>query len=155
MELKFHGWEFKQLIPLSNTSKFNQFQPIAGSYAVLTCKKSFLLCYNTWRKQWELPAGKKEADETSLECARRELFEETGQEINTLKLIAVAELVHLNDRKRKYNPIFASEVSELQPFQVNDETSEIMLWDTFSSLSSVDAVDKRIIEEIHLLQGDA
>jgi len=52
---------------------------LAGSYAVIKCDDKYLLCYNTLRKQWELPAGQREKNETPKECAIRELFEETGQ----------------------------------------------------------------------------
>jgi 8-oxo-dGTP diphosphatase len=152
MELNLHGWAFEQFIPLSSKKALHQFSPIAGSYAVLTCKEQFLLCYNTWRKQWELPAGKKEENETSLECAKRELFEETGQRVSTLALIGVVKLIHIETKEIKYNPIYYSGVASLDPFQKNEETSAIKLWSPGSSLPSMDAVDFKIIEHIQLLK---
>jgi len=65
--------------------KMNSYEPIAGSFAVLNCAGKFLMCYNTWRKQWELPAGQREPNETPKECAIRELYEETGQLVNDLE----------------------------------------------------------------------
>jgi 8-oxo-dGTP diphosphatase len=64
---------------------FNDYYPIAGSYAVIKSSDKYLLCYNTWRKQWELPAGKREENESPKECAIRELYEETGQSVDDLK----------------------------------------------------------------------
>ncbi|RKE04854.1 NUDIX hydrolase [Marinifilum flexuosum] len=50
---------------------------------------------NTWvfvrhrmRESWEMPAGHIEANETALQAARRELYEETGAKEFSLKLIA-------------------------------------------------------------------
>lgn len=65
------------LLDLVNSKEIeiNQYQPLAGSFAVIRCKDKYLLCYNKWRKQWELPAGQREEGETPMECAIRELYE--------------------------------------------------------------------------------
>lgn len=75
---KDNGWKLFDFLPIRE-EHLERFHPIAGSFAVIKCEGKFLLCYNTWREQWELPAGKREIDETAANCALRELYEETGQ----------------------------------------------------------------------------
>ncbi|MGD6834837.1 NUDIX domain-containing protein [Sutcliffiella halmapala] len=81
---KNNGIEFLDFISMSEEDMFN-YQPLAGSFAVIKCEGKYLMCYNVWRKQWELPAGCREGDETPKECAIRELFEETGQIVSDLE----------------------------------------------------------------------
>lgn len=49
-------------------------------FAVIIAKYNgqFIIVYNNKRIGWELPGGNKEAGETILKAAGRELFEETG-----------------------------------------------------------------------------
>ncbi|WP_201716899.1 NUDIX hydrolase [Rossellomorea arthrocnemi] len=75
---KKNGIEFLDFIRMPEENMFH-YQPLAGSFAVMKCEGKFLMCYNVWRKQWKLPAGRREGDETPKECAIREAFEETGQ----------------------------------------------------------------------------
>ena len=68
-------------------------QPLGGSFAVIEHDSHFLLCYNIWRCQWEIPAGKREENETPKECAARELFEETGQRVDELQFVGLSNLI--------------------------------------------------------------
>ena len=51
----------------------------SSAYAVIEVQGKFLIGYNSYREQWEFPAGKIESGETAMEAARRELYEETHQ----------------------------------------------------------------------------
>ena len=51
-----------------------------------------------FRDHWALPAGYQEVDETPAEAARREVLEETGIEIETIRLL---DLVFIPDDPRK------------------------------------------------------
>lgn len=112
---------------------------------------NYLIGYNTLRQQWELPAGKREYDETPLNCALRELLEETGQFVMNLKFVGLARVKnHLNGAE-KFNPLYYSTTSFLCPYQQNKEMSKIRLWDLKEAVH-IDQVDLAILEYIHLLE---
>jgi 8-oxo-dGTP diphosphatase len=89
-----NGFRFIGLISLKETT-INRYHSLAGSYAIIELRGKYLLCYNTMRRQWELPAGKREDGETPLECAKRELHEETGQFITDLQFIGLARIKNI------------------------------------------------------------
>lgn len=95
--------------------------------------------FNSLRQQWELPAGKREAGETPKECAIRELYEETGQSVTELSLLGLVSSKHAVNGSVKRNPVYFSEVAQLQAFVENDETTRIMLWD----------MEEQIVEWMH------
>ncbi|MBY6037679.1 NUDIX hydrolase [Fictibacillus nanhaiensis] len=121
------------------------FRPIAGSYAVLQCEEKYLLCYNRWRKQWEIPAGKREPDETSKDCAIRELYEETGQQVEGLTLKGLMKVKNVDTSLIKYNPVYVAQIKGLRPFIENDETTRILLWDTIEDIGNMDKVDRELL----------
>ena len=47
-------------------------------------------------KNWSLPKGHREENETLLDTAYREVYEETFASVENLKLFSKAELIHLN-----------------------------------------------------------
>ncbi|WZY00028.1 NUDIX domain-containing protein [Bacillus sp. FSL W7-1360] len=143
---KNHGFQFLELIRLEEC-EIDQYQPVAGSYAVIKCQGKFLFCYNTWRKQWELPAGKREGRESPKACAMRELYEETGQMVTEMDFIGLM-VKHISNGTLKYNPVYGAMVEKLIPFVENEETSGIMLWDTEERVEVIDAVDLCLVKEI-------
>lgn len=84
-----------------------------------------MICFNTLRNQWELPAGTREQNETPRECAVRELFEEAGQSVTELKFKGLLKVKDIKTGNIKFNPIFYMDVKELQLFIKNEETTEI------------------------------
>lgn len=56
---KNNGFEFIDFLFVNETEIYN-YHRLAGSYAIIKCDEKYLLCYNTLRKQWELPAGQRE-----------------------------------------------------------------------------------------------
>lgn len=144
---KNNGLEFLDFIHMSEENMFT-YQPLSGSFAVIKSKGKYLMCYNVWRKQWELPAGRREGNETPLACARRELYEETGQKVPNLEFIGLLKSKKTSNGKIKHNPVYYAELEEVQPFIENDETSEIKLWDLKQELGYLDSVDIMIFEFI-------
>ncbi|WP_053367912.1 NUDIX domain-containing protein [Bacillus sp. FJAT-27245] len=143
--LKDNGFEFLEFIHTNETS-INEYHPLAGSFAVVKCEGKYLLCYNTLRRQWELPSGKRESYETPKECAMRELYEETGQYINNLEFKGLLKVKNTLNGNIKYNPVYFTTIEKLQPFKENDETSEIKLWDLNEEIGYIDSVDVKIFD---------
>jgi 8-oxo-dGTP diphosphatase len=103
------------------------------------------------RQQWEVPAGKREKGETPLECAQRELREETGQLVEDLDFIGLARVRNLQNGTEKFNPIYFSTVHSLRHFLQNEETTEIRVWD-FKKSIHIDQVDLAILDYVSLLK---
>ncbi|WP_267930466.1 NUDIX domain-containing protein [Cytobacillus spongiae] len=118
--------------------------PIAGSFSVIMVGEKVLMCYNVFRQQWELPAGKREGNETTRECALRELFEETGQHLQYLHFKGLMKVKKASGAVQ-YNPVYTASLKELQPFIPNPETNEIILWDQKMDIGTMDAVDVKLL----------
>ncbi|MGD6962340.1 NUDIX domain-containing protein [Fictibacillus phosphorivorans] len=140
-----NGYEFVDFIYVTE-EKLEDFGPLSGSFAVIKCEGKFLMGFNSLRRQWELPAGKREAGETPKECAIRELYEETGQSVTELSLVGLVTSKLVGNGSIKLNPVYFSEVAQLQPFVENAETTMIMLWDMKEQIGRVDALDLKIVE---------
>lgn len=145
-----NGFELIEFIEMDEM-KLNKYQPLAGSYAIIEKNGGYLLGFNSLRQQWEVPAGKREKGETPLECAQRELREETGQFVEDLEFIGLAKVRNLQNETEKFNPIYYSTVHSLCPFLQNEETTEIRLWD-FKDTIHIDQVDLAILDTVSLLK---
>ena len=142
-----HHYEFVDFLQMQEETLL-QYKPLAGSYAVIRMNGKFLICYNKWRKQWELPAGGREQNETPKQCAMRELFEETGQKVSDLQFIGLLQSKHAHTGALKHNPVYFAETKTLQPFIENDEIVEIQLWDASTPLDHFDPLDRKILDYI-------
>ncbi|GLX65661.1 NUDIX domain-containing protein [Paenibacillus glycanilyticus] len=143
-----YGYEFIECIPIKEPKLLNQ--PLSGSYAVVRFEGKYLLCFNTWRKQWEVPAGGREINESAEECAKRELFEETGQVVHEMDLMGLLK-VRKADGLVKCNPIYFAELDCIVPFKENDETDKIIFWDLTEDIGYIDEVDKEVLKWCKLL----
>lgn len=121
---KNNGFEFIEFIFIREDELID-FNSLAGSYAIIQSEGNYLLCYNTTRKQWEIPAGRSEANETPKECAIREFYEETGQSIADMQFKGLLKVRNISNGNIKYNPVYFAAIHTLQPFIQNNETSSI------------------------------
>jgi 8-oxo-dGTP diphosphatase len=145
---KNNGYEFLDFLVVKETEMYD-YHRLAGSYAVIKCNDKYLLCYNTLRKQWELPAGRREENETPKNCAIRELYEETGQNVSELEFKGLLKVKNVTNDEIKYSPVYFTTLEKLQPFQKNNETSEIQLWDLKKQIGVIDEVDIKIFNFIN------
>jgi 8-oxo-dGTP diphosphatase len=124
------------------------YQRLAGSFNVIICKGQYLICYNKYRGQWELPAGKRESGETPKECAFRELYEETGQLAEELAFKGLLKVINTKNGEIKYNPVYFGELNNLQPFIENEETTQIKLWNGKEEIGCIDPIDMEVLKYI-------
>lgn len=142
------GWTLLEYLDISE-SDISKYQNVTGAYAVLMVGDKYVVGYNTWRKQWEFPAGGIEEGETARQAAIRELYEETHQKNVELDFKG---LFKVEDTKGniKYQVIFVGRENELSPFnhEENDEMEKIYLWDMKEDIGYVDECDKKIAEMV-------
>jgi 8-oxo-dGTP diphosphatase len=102
--------------------------PIVFSCVIARHQGKALFVFNAWRKGWELPAGMIERGEIPYDAAVRELGEETGQIASALAFAGMC-LIRQARGTPELGTIYTAELDSLQPFAINEETSQMMLWD--------------------------
>ena len=124
-----NGWKLLEYLCVEEKD-IGKYSNVTGAYAILKIDNKYVVGYNSWRKQWEFPAGGIDVGETPREAAMRELFEETHQRNSNLEFRG---LFKVEDAKgiMKYQAVYICEQDELEPFEYSegDEMEEIRLWD--------------------------
>ena len=88
-----NGYELLEYISCSE-AELNKYENITGAGVIFEVDNKYLVGFNNWRLQWEIPAGGIDQGETPKQAALRELKEEAHQEIDD------AEFVGLFKKKR-------------------------------------------------------
>ncbi len=140
------GWTLLEYLKVSEDD-IGDFDNVTGSFAVISVNGEYLIGFNSWRQQWEFPAGGIEPGETAREAAIRELYEETHQRQTDLEFKG---LFKIKDPKGtiKYQAVFYGTMPTLAPFShiAEDEMDKIRLWDFKEDIGYVDECDLKIVE---------
>lgn len=74
-----------------------------GVYLYSTLQKAFLLCHATRSRMtmWSIPKGLPDENESCRDAAFRELYEETGIEVNTLHVLYESQLPAVRYKKQR------------------------------------------------------
>lgn len=131
--------------------EINNYENVTGAGVVFRVgnPNKYLIGFNNWRDQWEIPAGRIEKGESARDTAVRELFEETHQKVDKLEFNGLC-------KKRRpsgeivYMAIFTCKKESIVPFvkTKNDENDKIMLWDLKEDIGYVDEIDLEIISMV-------
>lgn len=80
---------------------------------------------------WSLPGGFMELDETLVECAKRELKEETGIDVDASKLYfkKILDKVDRDSRGRVISVVYMTHVSKQIKVKVGDDAKEYAWFD--------------------------
>lgn len=140
------GWSVLEYLRI-NEDEICNYKNVTGAFAIMNVNGRYLIGFNTWRKQWEFPAGGIEKGETAREAAERELFEETHQENADLDFRGLFKVMR-PDGKIQYQAIFMCYQDELKPFvkKDSDEMDKVMLWDLKEDIGYVDECDLEIVK---------
>lgn len=119
-----------------------------SAYAVIDVNGRFLLGYNTWRDQWEFPAGKIDSGENAIDAARRELLEETHQDVEDLTFCGMFKIYDSKSKEYRFRAVYYGKIDEIEPFvtEEEDEMAQICLWEFGRNNIYVDEVDCKMIE---------
>ena len=99
------------------------------AFSVIAARYSgkWVFCRHKKRTTWEIPGGHREAGETADECARRELYEETGA-VN-FQLTPVCIYSASDGKGIGYGMLYYAEITEIDDLPSAYEIGEIQLYD--------------------------
>lgn len=142
------GIRLEEYFAVNEDFNLLDFNPLSGAYAIINVNGRMLLGYNKWRQQWEFPAGKIEAGEKPEDAARRELYEETHQQITDLSLCGIFKIYDSVKMEYRYRVMYYGELDRIVPFVASqsDEMEKIMLWDLCEEIGYIDEVDLKMVE---------
>ena len=103
-------------------------------FAVIVCRYlgNWVFCIHIRRITYEIPGGHREENETILETARRELYEEPGATKFSMTPVCVyscqGESGALIIGEKSYGGLFYAEIGEMEP-ELHSEIERVFLFD--------------------------
>lgn len=112
----------------------------------------WVYCWHRRRKSWEHPAGHVEPNETPMEAAKRELFEETGIEDCRILPLWDYEYIWENGKGRNNGRVFYAEAnslgvlpeSEMERIELFDTAPENYTYDRNDELADIEKIEKML-----------
>lgn len=110
----------------------------------------WIFCKHKERNTYEVPGGHREAGETILETARRELSEETGAKEFDIKPICVYSVkdktrVSENDTEETYGMLFCANVFSFE--EIHSEMEKIIICDHLIENWTYPLIQPKLIQE--------
>lgn len=114
-----------------------------------------VLCRHKDRDTYEIPGGHREADESILDCAKRELFEETGAIAFDIEPLCAYATIGKNRVNVSgdiiYGMLFVADIKKMGKLEY--ETSEILLADKLVDNLTYPDIQPLFMEEYNRRKG--
>jgi 8-oxo-dGTP diphosphatase len=128
----------------------NDSVPMPLSLIVVVCVGRVLMVLGAARRQWELPGGMRERDETARQAGVRELTEETGIVAADLEFAAITGFSLTCPARREYAAVYRLALDAVPLLAGDDEVLGFRWWDPHSlphdDMSPLDAeIARRVI----------
>ena len=91
-------------------------------------KDKWIFCRHRERSTWEIPGGKREAGESCLDAAKRELSEETGAHNSKLSSVCIYSVTQ--GQVTTYGTLYFALIEELKHIPAESEIAEITFWNS-------------------------
>lgn len=130
---------------------YNQIEDPLLKFAVIIAKYKgkWVFCKHKLRDTYELPGGHRENDETILETAKRELYEETGALDYLIKPICVYGVVGKNrvnqTNKEMYGMLYYADVYIFEK-ALHSEIEKIVFLDQLPDLWTYPEIQPKLIQ---------
>lgn len=124
------GHELIEIFACAAPTPPNDGVPLTFTQVVAIHEDKMLLIFNRSRAnpQWETPGGGLEPGETADACAIRELFEESGQRVETVTFKALFKIKLNPEGTLEYGALYMTTLTEVLPFVANEEVERIAFW---------------------------
>ena len=131
----------------------NQVSDELLQFAVIIAKTNgkWVFCKHRERDTYEVPGGRREAGETILETAKRELREETGAIDFNLKPVGVYSVkgktrYNQNEEDEKFGMLFVADIFSFEN-ELHNEIEKILICDQLVETWTYPDIQPRLLEE--------
>lgn len=121
-------------------------------FAVIIAKTEgkWVFCKHKERSTYEVPGGHREAGETILDAAKRELREETGAvdfEIRPVCVYSVKGKTRINEREEdeSYGMLYVAEIASFE--ELHSEIEKILVTDTLVENWTYSLIQPKLLKE--------
>ena len=123
------------------------------AFAVIITKHNgkWVFCKHKERDTFEIPGGRREAGESILRCARRELYEETGAVDFVISPVCVYSVkgktrVNKSEDTVSYGMVYFAEVKSFEA-ELHSEIERIIITDTLPDNWTYPLIQPKLMEE--------
>lgn len=129
--------------------RVNFYEQVADNllkFAVIITKAEdrWIFCKHRDRNTWEIPGGHREAGETILEAAKRELYEETGAVAYEISPVSVYSV--LKDGVETFGMLYYAEVSAFER-ELHSEIEKVQAFDKLPEHWTYPLIQPLLIDE--------